>query len=160
MRCPPGQWKPRRSTSRRCRTGMRGPVVIRRRLSMKKAPLPSLRPSLPSIPHSPCRAHTVLCRAIALTGQPYMCVVLRELRARIRCTLGRWAGAAEDVRAALRALERGAGGARHVQAPKETPTEVNSRAAKSGRDLVTKTYLIASPSSVEITTRYYFFALR
>lgn len=56
-----------------------------------------------------------------------MCVVLRELRARMRCTLGRWVDATEDVRAALRALERGAGDARDVRTSKGTRTELSAQ---------------------------------
>lgn len=39
-----------------------------------------------------------------------MSVVAYELRARIRCLLGLWVAAGEDVRAALRGLEEGGGG--------------------------------------------------
>ena len=82
-------------------------------------------PPPPLLLYSSPRAHAMVSRAIGLTAQPYMCVVLRELRARMRCTLGRWVDATEDVRAALRELERGAGDARDVRAPKETPTELS-----------------------------------
>lgn len=36
-------------------------------------------------------------------------MVMQELRARIRCLLGQWAGASEDVRAVLRRLDEGDG---------------------------------------------------
>lgn len=58
-----------------------------------------------ALSHDP-RAHTVLCEAIALNGAPNLTVVLHELRARVRGALGLWVQSGEDIRMALKGLER------------------------------------------------------
>lgn len=55
------------------------------------------------------RAHLVLNGAIKLNGAPSMSVILHELRAQVRASLGLWEEAAEDVRVALTGLEHGTG---------------------------------------------------